>query len=254
MLALVLAAALTAPESGAPPELRDPEAADHLARAMVFFADGDYDGTASELDAAFAIEPHPKLLAAWGNAEHLRGDCARAIELFEDFLQTEPSPAGRTVALEHIEECKATLEPTASEPTPTPTEPPPREADPTPAASQPTPPTAVDAPPAPRSWSRDPAGATLVGLGAALTATGIGLVIGAHALDRRAEDLDHAAFDRQVERAIVLERASIGMFVAGGLVLVGGVVRYATLARRPKSNTVRVYIDDRGGIGITGRF
>jgi len=58
------------------------------------------------------------------------------------------------------------------------------------------------------------------------------------------------AYGERNHRAVVLSRASIPVLAVGGALLVAGIVRYALVARPPRSRTARAGI----GPGLVVRF
>ena len=234
-------------------------AAEHRERAQAHFDAGDFAAAADELEAAFATDPDPRLLVAWGQAERFAGDCRAALELYRRFLDSDPAPAEREAVLGYAASCEESLaaneggtagavvqtdaadeseapsaDSEATEPEdPTGAPPIEPEAEPTP-TSQGTP---SDAELSRRPVAHDPAGGTLVGLGAGMLAIGAGLAIGAEIDDRRVDrETTHEAHQRRLDRAVVLSRVSWGAFALGGTLVVAGVIRYATLVARSAKN------------------
>ena len=59
-------------------------------RGLARFEAHDYRGAVVDFQSAFALDPVPDLLFAEAQAERLRGDCTRAVILYQRFLATNP--------------------------------------------------------------------------------------------------------------------------------------------------------------------
>lgn len=225
------------------PELSDPDAQRHLRAGIDHFVAGDYAAAADALEAAYAIEPDPRVLAAWGRAELRAGDCDAAVDKLRRYLDTAPPPAGADEARAMIAECAEDPEAAPSEPavsTPTTGSAGPIEAAPPSSDARPLDPPRPTTP-ATKPWSRDVLGGVLVGTGAAALATGLGLTIAAFVGQGRARDIDdHQDFVDAETRARTLERASFAMYGIGTALAVGGVVRWVIVGRRSRSARLSV--------------
>ncbi|MEM9460995.1 MAG: hypothetical protein AAGF11_42920 [Myxococcota bacterium] len=197
-----------------PGEFEDLRAQAHFDRGAKLWKAGDYEGADAEMAAAAAIETRPVLRYAQGQIARELGDCERALEYYQEFLETtEPNTRAREEVLMNMARCQATM-PVAPEPTaPTPkpiTEPPP---------DQP--------PPDQRSPRVDRAAVGLLAAGSVVTAAGIGLGIAA-GLDFRSAD--EAALLDDFDRHRRQSRIELGMGIAAGSVgvalLVAGIVRW----------------------------
>ncbi len=205
LLAFALAAA---------PVERDPNAA----AGEAAFADGRWDEASAAFAAAHRSTGDPAFLYARAQAERRADRCKLAIDLLEQFIATAPPPQGQAAATQYIAECRARLP--AELPPPPPT-----------AIIEPTPP--PPSAPRPPPWRRDVLGAALVGGG------GVGLVAGAVLLPlayRAASRADTAGDDRAYgEQFAKARRLEIGGAIAlsvGTALIVGGIIRWVTLARR----------------------
>jgi hypothetical protein len=207
----------------APVRHSDPTAQDHFDRATEAFDRGDYDLAVTELQAGYALQPDPAALYAWGQAERMRGNCPRAIELYNVFLASDPPQAAATKTRSHIELCEEQLRLEAK-------------ADDASAMDAPVPPPRVvpDAPPtaAPAPDRRlDRTGVALLGVGAGLGAIGIPLLGVAAYRAPRAETGPESELDSR--------RGSVrSMYIAGWVVvglaaasLLGGVIRLALVRK-----------------------
>jgi tetratricopeptide (TPR) repeat protein len=246
---------LTSVEAAAdPPEvLHDPGAKQHFQRAQRHFDGEQYAEAIPELKAAYALEPDPLLLYAWAQAERLAGNCARAIELYRKFLATGPTPQQARLAETNVVDCEASLGRAVPPPPPAVT---PEPAAEDPKAHQP------DGPPkqGPRPWHRDWLGGTLVGVGGATAVAGtivfaLGRRQGANAPDARNEQ----DYFEQADAARTKNTVGAAVLGAGGVILLGGVIRWATLARRQRKHGARPQVGlaiPAGGFSFTlgGRF
>lgn len=225
-----------------------PGQGDAARRAQAAFDAGDYDAAATAAAEAHAATGDPKHLYAQAQAERFGGRCDLAIEHYREFIADVPSGAATLAAQDNIAECEAVLGRTASEPDPTeaPVEPAaPLQPEPTPAP--------VDEPrPRRNQWARDPLGGVLVGAGVLALGVGGGLYGQARADQRaalRADDV--VTYGERIDRAYTLSRAGLSVMIAGGALVVGGVIRWVVLARRPRSDQTALRV---GSGGLVLRF
>ncbi|MEM6996487.1 MAG: hypothetical protein AAF721_38640, partial [Myxococcota bacterium] len=185
---------------------------------------------------AYAATGDPTYLYTRAQAERSAGHCDVAIELYEEFIATGPSPQAELAARRYMEDCRAKLP--SPQPAPVPEDDP---VAPEPLAS--SEPSSLDEradePPAPRPWFRDPLGDVLVGVGVAAAVTGGALVGVAYRDAGGAESAgDDRAFGQALDRAQTLERAGAVTLGIGGALIIGGVVRWALVARAAKRTQV----------------
>jgi hypothetical protein len=228
-----------------PPSPTPPPALERAERAFVA---GDYARASAEFAAAYAAEPNPRYLYAQAQAERLAGNCAHALQLYDEFLALHPPEQAAADARANRARCS-----TAAEATPEVT------TDPTPnesAAGDPTQgPSDRPKPPRDRSraWYRDPWGGALVGSGLFVGGIGVGLMINAARLDADAGDAPtEGAYETTRDDARLRQRFGLGTTIAGAALFVGGVVRWTVIGVR---NNRRVSVIPTGrGIALTGRF
>ena len=179
---------------------------------------------------AYVSTGDPTYLYTRAQAERRAGRCEAAIELYEEFLGTDPIDSARVAAEENIAACREQLPAIApSLPSEDPTAASPDEA--TPTVSPVVEAEARRA--APRRFYRDAAGDILVGLGLAASATGAALVaVGYRTANRADEAADDRAFGLDLDRAQTLERAGAVTLGLGGALLVAGIVRWILVERR----------------------
>lgn len=198
---------------------RDPQAV----AGEAAFAEARWDDASAAFDAAYRNTGDPAFLYARAQAERRAGRCKLAIVLYEQFVASGVGSEGKAAAEQYIQECRALL----------PAEPPPPVVDPDPDAAEPVTPPPL---PPPRPWHRDPLAGVLVGVG------GVALVAGAVLIPlgyRRADDADDAPDDRDYakdfESASRLELGGALALSVGSALVVGGIVRWAILRRRART-------------------
>ena len=250
--------ALVALGAPASPTLSDPVAVEALAQAKAAFASGDYDAAAAALERAYEAEQDPKLLVAWAQAVRLGGDCPRALELYREYLDGPRTPQEIADTRKLMAECPepespppaAVPEPVEPQPEPEP-EPKPESVEREPiVGDQPEPP--QDDPV--RPWSRNPAGIALAASAGVVLGTATGLLIAARVSDANADgEGDHTAFRDRLDRAITMERVSIGLYAGGAALAVGAAVTFGIAARRNRRTTMSL-APHPGGLSISGRF
>lgn len=230
--------------------LENAEAASHADAAAQAAARKEYDTAINHLKAAYAIEPKPSLLYAWAQCERLAGNYRAAISLYEAFLEQNPDGDvanqartnlidARAKALEKRPEADPPKDETADEADPPP---PPPETD-TPGKS-----------PVAGEWLAP----TLLGVGAAVAVTG-GVLMGI--ASGRVSDSANAPTEQgyfnELDGGRNLYYGGAATLGAGGLIIVGGVIRYVLVARKGRrSNTqTSAMVTPRGfGLTLSGRF
>ncbi len=249
-----LTAALTVALGFAPPT-----AEERIARGNELFAEKDYEGAARELEQAYALDPYPRLLVAWAQAELYSGDCVKSLELYERYLDGDPPADDVAKVQPFIDQCRAEVSDAEENPLPPETDPVEEgvvASDEPPAPTQLTPREPPDdIPERARPWHRDPLGGALVGIGAAVSLAGVGLATAAGVHDRQANDVRlHGEFEDAVDRALLEARLSYGAFALGGALVIGGAVRYGVVARRSRSGGRLSVVPGPRSLQIRGRF
>ncbi len=207
-------------------------------RAAAKMEDGDWRGVAEILEEGYEVTGSLRLLAAWARAEKEAGDCTRSLEIYERFFAADPTPEQVQTVQPHVQACRDRLAREA-ELAPEP------EPEPEPA------PTPVDAP---KRWPRDVLGGVLVGVGGALLVTGTGLAVAAELGDARVDAAStQGEFESQLQRAQRLAYASYAVFAVGGALAIGGVVRWAVVAKRSKQVSLAP-LPGGGVVSLSGRF
>jgi hypothetical protein len=185
---------------------------------------GRHTRAADAFAQLYTKDPRPAFLYNAANASRLAGDCWTALAFYQRFLALGPPEDEAVLATKNVERCQAQIEAArgraANVPPPRVDEPPPVDRD------EPTP---------PRHWSRDPAGATLVGVGLGLVAVGVGVLAGAGWHDARAERATNdEAFGDHVHKRTSLVGVGAPIAAAGGGLVLSGIIRWAVLARDAK--------------------
>lgn len=253
-IAAVLIAALASSTASAAPRTAPAKAA--FERGVVAYQRGDFAAAAEALGTSFKLEPDVETLFAWAQAERQQDNCTRAIELFDRLLTFELPPENKKVVRSKIEECRQILaakqpppEPVV-EPAPPPA-PPPR---PVPIRRDPPPPK----PSAGTPWWQDPLGDTLAGAG--LIGLGVGgyYLLSAREAARDADETtDYNQFGPLDDRAKSHGRIGVIVSIAGGALLVGGIIRYATRdsGATPEQKVLTGWlVPGGGGLAAAGRF
>jgi hypothetical protein len=215
-LALMLAPALVL----APAAARDPD----VVAGEAAYREGRWDDASVAFDAAWRRSGDPTFLYTRAQVERRAGRCDKAIELFEQFLGTSPAAEAEAAARRYLEECRASLpppDPVAADPVPAPVPP---------VGDEPPPPVAPARPT--RRWSRDPLAPVLVSIGGAAMVGGAALLgIAATRFSGARDEPDDRRYADRVAGARRLEIAGATILPIGTALVIGGIVRWALLAR-----------------------
>ncbi len=211
-IALALAVLLAAPA--------DQEAAALIARGQSHYDAGDFAEAAAAWAQAYALDPRPDYLFRWAQAERRAGNCPVATQLYRRYLEYDLHPDNVAAAQKNLARCGW--------------------------AETPPPPTALDEPdagttpvPAPvdegeprRAWWADPLGTSLVAAGGVGVVVGVGLGIGSARHTRLARDASvEQEYIRHADLSQSLRIGAIVTAAVGTALLVGGIVRWAVVAR-----------------------
>ncbi len=203
-------------EAGHPAGLESPEAQAHFSAGMEAWLAEDYVSAKRELEAAYALEPAPKLLYSLGQLARLQGDCEEAIRRFEAFLDEDPAPAAAQDTRVNIERCRPEPQP-----------------QPQPIDEAPVEPAAPPPPPPPRAVRPDALGLSLTVGGAVLAGVGFGLLGGSFRRQQRAEQANTVSgFDAGLRQARTMHDIGVTLAAAGGALIVTGAVRLVMVRRR----------------------
>jgi hypothetical protein len=172
---------------------------------MAAYKARDFARAARLLGEAYALEPRRDVLFAQAQATRLTGDCAAALPLYQQFLDSDPPEQQIAATRIAMSRCEAT---------------PPRPA--VVVAVAPPPP-----PPAPPPFHRDLPGGLLVGGGLLAGGLGAALMASAHAQNGAAVVQDRYP-DYAQRRASAEHRwgLGLGLAIAGAALVLGGAGRY----------------------------
>jgi tetratricopeptide (TPR) repeat protein len=247
VLALAIVASV-APAASADPRI---EAKKHIDAAMALHAQEKWEQALVELSLAYSLDPQPPLLYAIGQLHVQLGHCDQAVDFYQRFLATNPGGRAATEAQQAIDSCSrhATLEPLG------PDEPPPPPPTPVATPQPPAPP-----PPAPRLVQRafytDALGDTLVIAGLACGAAVAFEYLGARSeRDSADRQTTYDAYSAKLESAQSKQTLALGLGIAGGALVVGGIVRYIAHDRSEPEAALAIVPTRRGGaITWSARF
>lgn len=228
----------------------------HIDKATKAHKDGKFDVALNELQAAYELEPQPKLLFAIAQVHAKLGDCDSAVDNYNKFLAATKDKSKHAVVKQAITACKPKVEP----PPPPPVEaepPPPPPPTPEPVVEPTPPPPVVVAPkPAPvatittkRPFYRDVLGDVLVLGGVAVGVVSFIEYRGALADLDEAERADNInAYNDLVGSAH--DKRKITLVLAGGSVMLvaAGVLRFAIHGGGETRTKVAVIPTSSGGL------
>jgi tetratricopeptide (TPR) repeat protein len=218
ILGVALAAVLAAPLSGS--------AEDFVAEGQAHYDAGNFAEAAAAFAEAHGRDPRPDYLYRWAQAERRAGNCPAAVQLYRRYLQNDLPMENAEAAEKNLARCGYAEAPPPATPL--------DESD-VGASAVPSP---VDHQHPRRPWYADPLGTSLVAVGGAGVIVGVGLGIASARETRSAREATvEEQYIRRAERSDSLRIAAIVTAAVGGALLVGGVVRWAVLARRGRAPT-----------------
>jgi hypothetical protein len=203
-----------------------------VAGAYWHFECGHYSVAAEAFTDLYTRDPRAEFLFNAANARRLSGDCWTALALYKRFLVLGPPFDWVDLAQHNVQRCQAQIADARQEAA--------RVGPPPPRAPVDTP-TPKPAPtPRRKQWPRDPAGASLVGVGSVLVGVGAGLIGGgAWHRSAAADAPTDAEFGDRERKGLVLTYVGIPVLSAGAVALVAGIVRWAVLAKAEKKGRTR---------------
>jgi tetratricopeptide (TPR) repeat protein len=244
-LAIVLACSVAV----AAPKGREAKVA--FNQGVAAYAKKNYPAAAEALAKSYGLEPDVETLFAWAQAERQQEHCEKAVELYEMLLEKDLPDANKQVITTKRDECKAIL--AAKEPPPEPAPEP---------APAPTPAEFVapvpEEPPAPKRASRwkNPVGLGLVGAGlVGLGAGGYFLMSGSAAASDATTAANYFETERLNDKADSHGRIGLISTLAGGALVLGGIVYIVTRSPTTERTTVTGWIaPGGGGVAAAGTF
>ena len=240
-----------------------PEARRHFDRGASLVIERRYTEASREFEAAHRLDPRKQSLFAWAQVERLRGNCARAIELYKQFLASGGlTPSQEEAADLNIRRCER--EASANPPAEAAGSP---GAAAAPAAVAPAaPPVVVEraAPPVPPAVERSRAAlaltAVLAGTGVASAGTaGVFYYLSVQD-ERRAREADlYDDYVVAIDRSRSRQRVAALLGGAGVLLGAGAVLQWLVSGRQAAAApaaTATAWLDGDGGGGVAlgGRF
>ncbi len=189
-------------------------------RALALAREGDFAAARDvlvQLQHDRALVDVPELALARGDVEREAGRCDEARAAYRALEDLHPKAEVRELAREHARDC------------------PPAARVPPPAA---TPTENADLMPRPeaRPWQRDPMAGALAGIGSVAVALGVGLVVGAHVVQKDAPNVaNEDAFDDRVTMARRMNVGGWATLAVGCTLLVSSALRWGLLAREQRA-------------------
>jgi len=227
-----------------------PEARARLDSATAHYEAGNYEDAISDFRVAYEIDPQPRVLFAWAQAERKSGDCRSAVRLMNKYLESRPPERAAQVARQVIETCEAALATRPPEPEPKPEPPPPPM--PTVIPPPPAPPPGVRTP-----WYADPIGDTLGVAGLIGLGVGTTFFIRSSATQSEVEHAtNYAEYNKAIDSARSQRTFAIIGVATGSALLTAAIIRWLTRDSAPEATSVVGWTDgDRGaGLSLVGRF
>jgi len=219
-----------------------PEAQALYQRGLARFEAHAYPGAVADFQAAYALDPVPDLLFAEAQAERLRGDCTRAVVLYQRFLATTPPRLQVDATQIALARCAQQL---AERPPLVVVQPPP-----------PPPPAPRPPPAAPPSWWRDPWALSAATLGVAALGVGVGFWM---ASSGSVDDANRATtlpdYDRLWATAESRRTVSTVALTTGATLLIAAGARFAIVRRqRLRGAAVLSLVAAPGTLTVAGAF
>lgn len=241
---LVATALLVGTATAAP---KRPDAKAAFDKGVAAYTKGDYAAAATQLGKSYGLEPDVETLFAWAQSERKLEHCEKATTLYAKLLDAELPAANKAVVRQKFDECQKILaaqappiEPdvvaSVAAPEPAPPPPPPREAG--------------------RAWWANPVGGALVLGGLVSAGAGTVFLVQGHAANQdKANAVTYGEFQRLEDRAESRGTLGTALVIAGGALVAGGVVWYATHPPAKRGAQIAGWAaPDGGGVVAFGRF
>jgi tetratricopeptide (TPR) repeat protein len=244
-----------------------PAAKAKLDKGMKYASEKRYDEAIKELRSGYSMSEAREFLYAMGQVERLRGNCRTALVHYQAFLDASPAPDQVNAAKVQMDRCEAELKPAAPVEAPKeavvtepakPADVPPAQPEPKPAPVVATAEDAVKAPPPEvkvqaKPWYTDALGDVLLASGVAVAAGGaVVFAMGNSSAKNSTTNLDAWS---SAQGQSWMQPVGIAMMGAGGALVVGAIVRYATMGSGESTTAVGFAPSQGGGqLVLSGRF
>ncbi len=230
---------------------KDAKARTAFDQGIAAYQKQDYAGAATAFGRSYGIEADLETLFAWAQSERQLEHCDKAIELYNKLLESKLPDENKQVVSEKLGECKKIVAAKSPKVDPVP-EPKP---DPVPVKPDPKPQPQPLPGPEGRSRWKDPVGGVLVGVGAVgLGVGGYFLMAGSKANSDAKAATSYVDAEDFTDQAKSKGRIGVIATVAGGALLVGGIVRYATRGKEQRTKVSGWLAPSGGGVVALGRF
>lgn len=235
-----------------PAPVSDPRAVSEYEAAGTAYEAEDYEKALEHIKKAYAIEQSPKLLWSWATLERQLGNYKVAAGLYEAFLEQSPNSSRAGEAATYLVEMRAL----AGEPI-TPGED--GDGDAGENGDEPPPPDDEDDDNDDVSPLKgEKLAPILLGVGAVVTITGGVLMgIGRSRHSNAGSQPTEQAYFNELDVSRNVYYAGAATLGVGGLIMIGGAIRYAIVAKRGKTpkSTASAMVTPRGfGLSFSGRF
>jgi tetratricopeptide (TPR) repeat protein len=257
--AALLVASLLATSAFAAPKGR--AAKKEFAKGVAAYQKGDFAAASTALGKSYKLEPDTETLFAWAQSERQQNKCESAIDLYNQLLAKDMPAENKDAVRSKLDECRAiiaakTVEkpvepPKKVEPVPK-VEPIAQEPAPIPAREEPTPQLVVKE--TRRPWYKDPIGNSLTIAGVVSLGAGGYFLYSAKQAEDKSKEND-SVFEEQQDKAESRGRLGVVFTVAGGVLIVSGIVRYVTRPAQESSTQLTGWVtESSGGVAAFGRF
>jgi len=221
-------------------------------KGVVAYQKGEFAAASDALGKSYKLEADLETLFAWAQSERQQNKCESAIDLYNKLLDMDMPAENKDAVRAKLEECKAIVgaKTVIDKPLDPPKDDPPPDDSASPPIDDPKP-----EPTGAKPWWKDP-------IGDALTIGGVvALGVGGYFLysSKQADDKSHEndnIFEEQQDKAESHGKIGVALTVTGGVLIVGGIVRYMTRSKgQTESTNITGWVtNDSGGFAAFGRF
>lgn len=247
--AMLLAVSLLATSAAAAPKGR--AAKKEFDKGVVAYQKGEFAAASTALGKSYKLEPDTETLFAWAQSERQQNKCESAIDLYNKLLALDMPAENKDAVRVKLDECKTIIAAKA----PKVVEPPPREepvVEPVPVVVEPPP--RIVTRETRKPWYKDPIGDSLAIAGVVSLGVGGYFLYAAKQAEDKSFESD-AVFAEQQDKAESRGRLGVVFGVAGGVLIVSGIVRYVTRPSTQESTQLTGWVtESSGGVAAVGRF